>query len=310
MTRKIDDKTYLNYLLQSLNIDELKQICRAYELKGFSKLTKIKLIEFILDSLAEEEMKDLLKNKEIEIISNAINFAIEKINGNDRESIDSIKVVNPTTHEVEILFKGFNWETKSFLSITDKNIDDPERDCDCRIGANMGFCNHFWVGFIYSLKQNYFKLQDWKLTLLPPDFEKKIESIKISPHTTGEKSDVALIDESSDSAQFMKYSKSRITVYEGEIIEILERQSEFQGNVTNYYLVTIKDVQFGPQLKKASDFKQEDLVNVDKLRIRISDKAYSEGNIKVGGKITCHGGLDKDNFWGYMLKRVTKINIK
>jgi hypothetical protein len=310
MSRKIDNKTYLNYLLQSLNVDELKQLCREYELKGFSKLTKINLIEFILDSLAEEEMIELLKNKELEIISNSINLAIEKINGNDRESIDSIKIVNPNTHEIEILFKGFNWETKSFLSISDKNMDDPERDCDCRIGSSMGFCSHFWVGFIYSLKQDYFKLTDWNLTILPLDLEKKIKFIKITPTPSGESSEAALIDESSDNAQFIKYLRSRITVYDAEISEILEKQSEFQGNITTYYLITLRNVKFGPQIKKASDYKEEDLVYVDILKIRISDKAYSEINIKVGDKITCHGGLEKDNFLGFMLKRVTKLNIK
>jgi hypothetical protein len=310
MSRKIDNKTYLNYLLQSLNVDELKQLCREYELKGFSKLTKINLIEFILDSLAEEEMIELLKNKELEIISNSINLAIEKINGNDRESIDSIKIVNPNTHEIEILFKGFNWETKSFLSISDKNMDDPERDCDCRIGSSMGFCSHFWVGFIYSLKQDYFKLTDWNLTILPLDLEKKIKFIKITPTPSGESSEAALIDESSDNAQFIKYLRSRITVYDAEISEILEKQSEFQGNITTYYLITLRNVKFGPQIKKASDYKEEDLVYVDILKIRISDKAYSENNIKVGDKITCHGGLEKDNFLGIMLKRVTKLNIK
>ena len=95
MKRKIDDKTYLNYLLQSLNVNELKQICRDFEIKGFSKLTKAKLIEFILDSLAEEEIKDLLKEKELEIISKEIDLALSKINGEDRESIDAIKIVSP-----------------------------------------------------------------------------------------------------------------------------------------------------------------------------------------------------------------------
>ena len=76
MNREIDDRTYLNFLLQSLNVDDLKQICRDFEIKGFSKFKKSELIDFILDSLAEEEFKELLHQKEIDIISDGINLAL------------------------------------------------------------------------------------------------------------------------------------------------------------------------------------------------------------------------------------------
>ena len=84
MNRKIDDKTYLNYLFQSLKLDDLKQICRAFQIKGFSKLKKTELIEFILDSLAEEEISDVIKNRELEIISSEIDLALKKINGDTK----------------------------------------------------------------------------------------------------------------------------------------------------------------------------------------------------------------------------------
>ncbi|MCK4286432.1 MAG: Rho termination factor N-terminal domain-containing protein, partial [Candidatus Lokiarchaeota archaeon] len=75
MKRQLDDKTYMKHLLQFLNVDGLKQICRDYDIKGFSRLKKSELIEFILDSLAEEELEDLIKQKELEIISEGINLA-------------------------------------------------------------------------------------------------------------------------------------------------------------------------------------------------------------------------------------------
>jgi len=277
MNKEIDDKTYLKYLLQSLNADDLKQICRDFGIKGFSKFKKSELIDFILDSLAEEELIDMLEQREGDIISNEINTAIKKINGEDRESITDIKVVNDKNHEIELKFKGFNWKSSSYLSITSKNIHDPERDCDCRVGANMGFCNHFWVGFIYSLKKSYFKLSDWKLTTLPKDFELKIEKIVL-----------------------------KITIYEAEITDIEEKEDDFQGNVTTYYLITLKDIEFGPQSKKKSDYRK-DIENVDELIIRVSEKLYSSDNFKLGDKITCNGGVNKDRLLGIMLKRVTGL---
>jgi len=313
MKRKLDDRTYLNYLLLFLNVNELKQICRNFEIKGFSKLKKVELIEYILDSLAEEELKDLIDQKELEIISEGIQLAIKKINGKDRESIDAIKIINDEKHEIEFIFKGLNWEINSYLSINPDNISNPERDCDCRIGSQMGFCGHFWVGFIFSLKQNYFKKTDWNLTALPKNLDNLLKDIKISLATTqGDKSQigdqaVSLIDESSESYQLMKYLNSRITIYKGEITEILERQSDFQGNITTYYILSLKDVNVGPQLKKKSDFDESKLEEIDDLKLRISDNTYEKADISVGDKIKCNGGVNKDNFWGYMLKRVSKL---
>jgi len=300
MNGEIDDRTYLKYLLQSLNADGLKQICRDFGIKGFSKFKKSELIDFVLDSLAEEEQKDLLDQKEGDIISKEINTAIKKINGEDRESITEIKVVNEKNNEIELKFKGFNWDSSSYLSITSKNIHDPERDCDCRVGSNMGLCNHFWVGFIYSLKKNYFKLSDWKLTPLPKNFGKTMEKIILK--------DGKLINEGAVSSLLARHK--RITVYEAEITNIEEKEDDFQGNVTIFYLITLKDIEFGPQLKKKSDYRKEDIENIEELIIRVSVKLYSSDKFKIGDKITCNGGVNKDRMLGFMLKRVTGLKKK
>ncbi len=297
MSKKLDGKTYLKYLLQSLNIDGLKSICKDYEIKGYSKFKKSELVDFVLDSLAEEELKELLEQKELGIISSEIETALKKINGEDRESITEIKVVNDEGHEIELKFKGFNWDSSSYLSITSKNIHDPERDCDCRVGSNMGLCNHFWVGFIYSLKKNYFKLSDWKLTTLPKNFRKNVEKIVLK--------NGKLINEGAVSSLLAKHK--RITVYEAEITDIEEKEDDFQGNVTTYYLITLKDIEFGPQLKKKSDYRKEDIENIDELIIRVSVNLYSSDEFKLGDKITCNGGVNKDFRIGFMLKRVTGL---
>ncbi|MHA2180064.1 MAG: Rho termination factor N-terminal domain-containing protein [Promethearchaeota archaeon] len=310
MKRQLDDKTYMKHLLQFLNVDGLKQICRDFEIKGFSKLKKSELLEFILDSLAEEELEDLIKQKELEIISDGINLALKKINGEDRETISEINIVNPKNHEVEIKFKGFNWENGSYLSITPKNINDPERDCDCRIGSNLGFCSHFWVGFILSLKEGYFKLSDWSLTKLPENFEKLIKPVKISiPDTSSAGARKrSLIDESSDNVILMNFLDKSITIYEGKISEIIERQSEFQGNVSVYYHITLEEIKLGPRISRKSDFREEDIVKVDKLKIRVSERLQMENKLKIKDKIKVNGKLDKDNFWGIMVKNIRKVD--
>ena len=309
MKRQLDDKTYLKHLLQFLNVDGLKQVCRDFEIKGFSKFKKSELLDFILDSIAEEELEDLIKEKELEIISDGINLALKKINGEDRETITDINIVNPKNHEVEIKFKGFNWETSSYLSITPKNINDPERDCDCRIGSNLGFCSHFWVGFILSLKEGYFKLSDWTLTKLPDNFEENLKPIKISaPSTSGKGSGKRiLVNESSDSGMLKNFIDKSITIYEGKISEIVERQSEFQGNISIYYHITLEEIRLGPRISRKSDFREEDIEKIDKLKIRVSERLQDENKLILGDKIKVNGKLDKDNFWGLMVKNIRKV---
>ncbi|MFX1504073.1 MAG: hypothetical protein ACFFDH_24145, partial [Promethearchaeota archaeon] len=221
--------------------------------------------------------------------------------------------INPDNHEIELLFKGFNWEVQSYLSITPQNIQNPERDCDCRIGANMGFCSHFWVGFIYSLKQKWLKQKDWSLTALPHDFEEKIKSIKLVEGQTGKKGvkireSAVLIDESSSGVKLMSYLETSITVYESEITEIIERESEFQGNITKFFIVSLKNVKFGPKLKKKSDFSEKDITNVENLKVRISERLQSEYTLKNGDLINFSGKLVKDNYWGFIIKNVRKIS--
>ncbi|MFX0072536.1 MAG: Rho termination factor N-terminal domain-containing protein [Candidatus Hermodarchaeota archaeon] len=313
MPRKIKDKTYLSYLLVSLNIKELKEICRDFEIKGYSKLKKSELIEFILDSLSEEELKELLKLKELEIISKEIDLAIKKIDGEDRESLESIKVVNLDNHEIELSFRGWNWEVTSFLSMRDDNIHNPERDCDCKIGSNMGFCSHFWIGFIFSLKENYFKLKDWNLTVLPKDFQKRIESIGLTSSIGTEKNGkelgtIKLIDKSSGDFQYLDLVEKSITVYEGEITEIEKKQQIFQEYETIYFLIELKNVKVGPRIKKKSEFREEDVKEIKKFLLRISEKLYDESNIKKGDKLSVNGKLTKDNFLKiYIVKNIRKI---
>lgn len=313
MTRKVENKTYLKYLLQSLNLDELKQICRDFKIKGYSKWKKVELIENLLSFLSIEEIEALIKEKEMDIISNSIYDAINIIKGKGREKISEIRIINEEDHIVELDFKGFNWDTSSFLSINTQNIDNPERDCDCRVGANMGLCSHFWVGFILSLKNNYFKLSDWNLTLLPDNFEEIIQSIEISTiPTEKEEEQLILVDSSSDDIQYMKYLDQSITVYEGEISKIETKTQQFQEIETTYYLISLVNVKIGPRIQKKRDFKEEDVDSLDELSIRISDKLHEEMKLKEGDKITVNGRMSRDDFLNLFIvkniRKVTKVN--
>ncbi|MGV9200455.1 MAG: Rho termination factor N-terminal domain-containing protein [Promethearchaeia archaeon] len=314
-SRQVDNRTYLTYLLPALNKSELKEICRDFQISGYSKYKKMELIEYILDFLSDEEMLILIKKREYNIISNGIQEALNKIQGKNREHIKSVDIVNPDRHEVEVTFKGFNWEVVNFLSITEQKITNPLRDCDCRVGANMGFCSHFWVSFIVSLKEDFFQLEDWTLTAIPSYFQTEIEDLKLEKKKNedekGEEGDgsseLTIVDPRTDDYNLLEYVGDRITVYEAEIEKMEEKKSEYQGRITIYYIATLKDVEYGPQLRKGKEVDKESLEKRGKLLIRLSEKKYSENQLEEGDKISCNGGVRRDNFFGIMLKRVTKV---
>jgi len=114
-----------------------------------------------------------------------------------------------------------------------------------------------------------------------------------------------LINEGAPSSLLAKHK--RITIYDAEIIDIEEKEDDFQGNITTYYLITLKNIEFGPQLKKKSDYRKEDIEKLDDLKIRVSENLYASDKFKSGDKITCNGGVNKDRFLGFMLKRVTGL---
>ncbi|TXT65537.1 MAG: hypothetical protein BAJALOKI1v1_420015 [Promethearchaeota archaeon] len=316
--RKIDNRTYLNYLLQSLTKKQLSQICRDFLITNYSGKSKPDLIEFILDSLAEEEYARLIYNKELDIISDGIESAIQKIQGKDREHIKKMEIVNPDLHELELEFKGWKWEVTSFLSITENNMNNPDRDCDCRIGSAGGFCSHFWIGFIVSLKEGFLKLEDWTLTKLPEDFEARIKSLKLQTRAVSkkdddeDKSELIIIDQESEQGKLMKYLDKRITIYQSEIIGIERVESEIKVSdeeviTTIYYIIDLKDIEFGPQIKRKKDFDEKKLQKLETLKVRLSDKKYGDVSIQKGDAFGCNGTVTYDDFHKYyILMRSTK----
>jgi len=173
-----DNSLYMNYLLQSYNIKELKAFCKENIIKNFSNKKKQDIIEHVLLNLSEEEIFEYIETNELRIISFEIARALQIMHQKSKEKLEGIKIINEDAHEIELYFSGFNWETETYLTINTETIGNPERDCSCQVGSNMGFCQHFWVGFIKALKLGYFHLSDWNLTMLPKTFENMIKNIK------------------------------------------------------------------------------------------------------------------------------------
>ena len=76
MSRTINDGQYLKYLLVYLNLNDLKQICRDFNLKGYSKFKKVDLLDFIVGSLAEEELLNLIDDLVVEYGSEKLRMVV------------------------------------------------------------------------------------------------------------------------------------------------------------------------------------------------------------------------------------------
>ena len=167
--RSIDNTKFLGYLLQSLTIPELKAVCKDHELKGYSSFKKQELIQYIKDNLSREDQQYFLLENEKRIILREFKEALKIIYHKSPERIVKKEIVNPSTKELELRCQkkiGENtWNTTAYLSMT--NIDDPERDCDCRVGAEMGLCPHFWVIFIHACAEGVINFKEWRLSYFP-----------------------------------------------------------------------------------------------------------------------------------------------
>ncbi len=208
------------------------------------------------------------------------------INSSLGNTFKGFRIVNANTHEVEMDFEWYKDPSTAFISIDDKDINNPEFDCDCSLGGSGGLCGHFWLGFIFSLKKGYFKLSQWKLTYLPDNFEEKIKGIEI---TTTKSGYFQLIDKSSPEFSLQKYIDGDISITEGEVLKYDKKSYEYQGTTTNYYLVTLKNVLVGSE-------------KIPELKIRLSDKIFEANALTIGDTLETKGKLVKDKFQGVLVK--------
>jgi len=102
--RKINDKDYIHKLLYLKTKAQLKQICRDYKIKGFSKYRIVELVDFVHNSLTEEQLEKIFEIPEkliyTKIINSVLDWELEKI-------FELIKIEYPKYPAVNIEKKDF-----------------------------------------------------------------------------------------------------------------------------------------------------------------------------------------------------------
>ena len=82
---------------------------------------------------------------------------------------------------------------------------------------------------------------------------------------------------------------------------------EYEENQIEYYLATLKNVKLGPQIKKKSDFREEDIKTIEKLISRFSINIGHSLELEIGDTITFNAAVNQDNYIGLLTKRATKV---
>lgn len=290
---KIEKKgeIYKKRLLSTATSENLKQICRDYKIKGFSSKKKAELVNLVSVSLSEEEFAKVAEENEEKWLSNVIDNAFGLINSSFANTFKTFKIVNEGASEVEMEFEWFKEASSAYIKITNKNIDNPEFDCDCPIGSSGGFCRHFWLGFIFSLKKGYFDLSNWKLITLPASFATRIENIEIFQSKSGGRIFLA----SKSNSLLQEHVDSEITVREGTIESYEKKSYTYEGNQVEYYLVRLKNADIGKEI-------------IDTIQIRLSSRVFEENALKKGDVINFEGKLVRDQFLGLLVKFINDVS--
>lgn len=156
-------------LLASMTVSEIKQIIKDYndlcvkedrkehKMKGYSRLNKDGLIDFVITSLSDKEIDTYYSKYSKIYMNNLTRDTLELVNGEDkRERITAINELSGEDgYEVEV--KGIRWEETASVAI---EKGKPYGDCSCRIGSSFGLCRHQMVIFLKLIDEGRIKPED------------------------------------------------------------------------------------------------------------------------------------------------------
>lgn len=151
---------FTDMILHGLSADTLKNICRKFSLKGFSKLKKAELAEFIHTSLSQEELSEIMNTNGQESIAGALSLGADIASG--KEIREKLIRVTDNAEEILLNFKGLQWTQEATVKEPKTRDSLPEWTCTCRTAQDGGICPHFYVA-IAALSQ----LRNWSAIDLP-----------------------------------------------------------------------------------------------------------------------------------------------
>ncbi len=167
----MQDSEFIDLILHAFPLDDLKNLCRENNLKGFSRFKKAELVPFIKTSLAEEELSKILSAQGQLVLEKTIDLAVAIATG--KEIREKLREITDIAGNISLDFKGLQWTQATTVKDPPRGDALPTWTCTCRTAQDGGICTHFYIAAV-SLNQ----LHGWSLSsmpkiLWPPDCEKK-----------------------------------------------------------------------------------------------------------------------------------------
>ncbi len=156
----MQDSDLIELILHAFPLEDLKELCREHNLKGFSRFKKADLVPFIKTSLSEEELTKVLSTQGQVVLDKTVELAVAIATG--KEIREKLREVTDVAGVVTIDFKGLQWTQTTTVKEPLKGELMPSWTCTCRTAQDGGVCPHFFIAAV-SLNQ----LHGWSLDSLP-----------------------------------------------------------------------------------------------------------------------------------------------
>jgi len=167
------------YLL-AFTIQDLKDICKQYRIKGFSNLNKEDIINLILKSIPNNTFHSFLKDLEQKSLNSIISIVPKYFKKENPTKLESLQF-DDKNKIIMLNFKGFRWEIYTniqFLNLEKKN--EPLKftlNCTCEYAKDGGLCNHFWLGMIWGFRKFNINASRWDKCNLPEIFNELVNKL-------------------------------------------------------------------------------------------------------------------------------------
>ncbi len=172
----MQDSDFTELILHAFSLDDLKDLCRAHNLKGFSKFKKAELVPFIKTSLAEEELTKVLSIQGKEVLDKTMDLAVAIATGN--EIREKLREVTDEAGLITLDFKGLQWTQTTTVKDPPKGDELPTWTCTCRTAKDGGICTHFYIAAVTLNQLHGWALDSLPKRLWPPSSDKKFIDFK------------------------------------------------------------------------------------------------------------------------------------
>ncbi|MFX0021805.1 MAG: hypothetical protein ACFE9S_05730 [Candidatus Hermodarchaeota archaeon] len=189
------------YLLAFSN-QYLKDFCKTYKIKGFSKLNKEEIIDLILNSISKTDFDSFLQDIEEKSLISIISLVPKYFLKENPTKLDNLSF-DKKNNLLRLNFKGFRWEIATQIHfhnlIANKEPLKFNYKCDCEYAKDGGFCSHFWVGLLWVFQKFSLQNSRWNKTKLPEIFNQLKIRLNFAPYnkeiSKSDKADMLSVEE-------------------------------------------------------------------------------------------------------------------